>query len=148
MTTPEPKTIREYIAARLVMLKDSRSVIMDRSKSAAMFDGCISELEELEHWLDAHEPKHSNTHTCLSCDGYGVNEDGEMCEACKGRGVMPGASPVIQPQSVGAETSDSERIDWLLKNSHICFETMDASIYPSCRKSIDDAMLAERGRKV
>ena len=35
---------------------------------------------------------------------------------------------------------DKARLDWLLENSNICFETMDSSIYPSCRETIDAAM--------
>ena len=46
MTTPnEPKTIREYIAARKTELRGV----------AAFFEK--AELERIQHWLDAHEPK-------------------------------------------------------------------------------------------
>ena len=40
---------------------------------------------------------------------------------------------------------DRERLDWLLKNSHICFERMDSSIYPSCRETIDAEMQPSNG---
>lgn len=35
---------------------------------------------------------------------------------------------------------DRERLDWLLKNSHIRFETMDGCKYATCRETIDAEM--------
>jgi len=37
---------------------------------------------------------------------------------------------------------DKARIDWLLKESHIRFETMDGCLYATCRQTIDDQMRA------